>query len=74
MVYVYIESHTEIRDGQIKKWCGWTIAYDDVRVPSDRTIKRVAGPFNGQAACDEWINTEGIKISGGKRRGQEWEC
>lgn len=72
MSYVYIESYSE-PDGTSR--CSWTIGGADVQVPFGRSIRQVAGPFNGLAECDRWIETEGIRLSGGKRRGQGgWRC
>lgn len=70
MAYVCIESYTEVVDGRLWTKHSWTIGGPDVKVPFDRSIQQVAGPFNGLAECDRWIETEGVKISKGKKRGE----
>jgi hypothetical protein len=74
MAYVYIESYTD-PDGSRR--CMWAIGGSDVPLnpPLGHTFQQVAGPLTGLDERDRWIETEGVKLSGGKLRGQGgWSC
>jgi hypothetical protein len=55
----------------------WAIGGSDVPLnpPLGHTFQQVAGPLTGLDERDRWIETEGVKLSGGKLRGQGgWSC
>ena len=71
--YVYIERRKTAESVR----CSWAIGGKDVAAhpPLFTTFQRMAGPFASLVDCDRWIETEGVRHSGGKRRNEgEWFC
>lgn len=79
MTYVYVlrQTSANLPFGPASTRCSWNIGGPEVgnHPPPFGSFQRVAGPFPNRAAAEQWITTDGRRMSGGVGWAEGgWDC